>query len=107
LQGNIHAAPYSPNVSKSGNDHHLAHERYKYPLVGLMESFEAVKAQVQKHPQRLYCLEAGEDIWHMALLYNGRAFEYNVGKAHNCHSRSLKDWMESKGKAWLSGPSPG
>jgi hypothetical protein len=47
LQGNIHAAPYSPNVSKSGNDHHLAHERYKYPLVGLMESFEAVKAQVQ------------------------------------------------------------
>ena len=96
------------NVSKSGKAHHLAHERYRYPMRDARMGLEEVEAEVRKHPRRLYCVEPGEEVWHMALLFNGQVFECSPGKhlTSNCHRTSLSAWIERHGEVWLSGPSP-
>jgi hypothetical protein len=106
LQGHVSDRPYSADVSKSGNDHHLAHERYKYPLSKSRKTLDEVKAATKNDRFSLFCLEPGENVSHMALLLNGQVFECSPSHTPNCRHTSLDSWMQNRRNVWVSGPSP-
>ena len=106
-QGNAHGQPFDGNVQDSGGSDHFARDRYHDPLVGEFRSIKELPKATDKYPGYLFCLEAGDSVSHMALLYKGNVYECNMRYLHlGCYSSSLEDWYSDRYKVWLSGPSP-
>jgi hypothetical protein len=110
-QGNAHSLPFNASVRDVGvkNTGTLA-TRYYYKDVVRYSSLADVETFVAAKPNRLYCLEAGDDwIGHEALLLKNTVYECTpLFTAQNCRTLSLKDWI-SRGlhkSGWISGPSP-
>jgi len=108
FSGTAHGPPFSANVANTGGANHLAVQRYQYPRLVKCESIAAIRAAARQ-PGRLYCLEAGDWVGHIALLLGDTVYECNVSThaGSNVVSMSLARWWNSHAyTTWVSGPSP-
>jgi hypothetical protein len=108
-QGNVHGLPFQARIADSGFFNHLANERYRYPIIGKLETEAQVRAHV-RHPDRLYCLEAADRTFgtvdHMGLLLDNVVYECNLKPSEGVQKHPLGEWMRSPGHrpVWLMGP---
>jgi hypothetical protein len=105
LQGNVHSAPFSAGIGESGGSKHLSVFRYHYKLLGQYASADDVRRFTERHPDQLFCIEAGEQVGHMALLLNDEVFQCNI-MPFGCTRRPLKDFLRTHPAGWMSGPAP-
>jgi hypothetical protein len=110
-QGNAHTQPFNASVRDVGvNNKGVLAERYYYKHTQRYSSLEEVEDFVAAKPNRLYCLEAGEEwVGHEALLFKRTVYECTpLGSAQNCRTLPLSDWISrgSHGSGWICGPSP-
>jgi hypothetical protein len=103
--GSAHHTPFNSNVKASGGTIHLAVDRYGYGAAARYDSADDIRSATRKHPDRLYCLEAGEQVGHMALLYQDTVYQCNVFP-FGCTSSSLEKFVAFHPEGWISGPSP-
>jgi hypothetical protein len=109
LNGGVHDAPFAAGISESGEGQHLAVTRYKYKLLGEYDGWDSVQELTKGHPNRLFCLDVGDDGHHIALLLNGMVLECNAGyEAKACHRIPGRDFFSKKGheKGTICGPAP-
>jgi len=104
-RGNAHGSPFRANVSASGGSDHLARDRYGYPLMGQFKTAHEIRQIAHRHAGRLFCLEAYEDVGHMALLFRDSVYECNIFP-YGCTSSPLEQWVPAHSPVWVSGPSP-
>jgi len=105
LHGNVHQPPFSAGVAESGLDKHLAVERYGYKLLGKYKSVEDITKHTAQAPSRLFCVEAGDFVGHMAVLLNRDVLQCNLGSPA-CTRTSLEHFVRGHTEGWVSGPAP-
>lgn len=104
---NLHSPPFNPSIQQAGRSH-LAVTRYGYPHAVECANLEEIQAAAKK-PGRLYCLESGVQIGHMALLLGGIVYECNLIPINDSYVTAwpLKTWYNMHTRTiWVSGPSP-
>jgi hypothetical protein len=107
LSGGVHKPPFTAGIGDSGDDHHLAVERYGYRLIGKYSSVSDITEHTAKYPNRLFCIEVGDDVSHMALLLNNQVLQCNI-KPPGCTRTTLEHFFKypHHDKGWISGPAP-
>jgi len=106
LQGNVHSAPFEPGIAESGGAKHLAVFRYHYKLRGSYASVGDVTKFTDPYPNQLFCIEAGNQVSHMALLLNDEVFQCNIWP-FGCSRQPLERFIKLHPLGWISGPAPG
>jgi hypothetical protein len=106
-RGNAHGPPFRAGVGQTGGVHHFAVQRYRYPGPTKCTTLAQVRAAAGL-ADRLYCLEAGDYVEHMALLLRDTVYECNVFNVNGSYvaSMPLSKWWEKHRPAWVSGPNP-
>ena len=104
-QGNVHSVPFEASIAESGGNKHLSVYRYSYKLLGSYSSVADVAKHTAKQSDRLFCIEAGNQVSHMALLLDGEVFQCNL-MPFGCSRQPLEKFVRYHPVGWVSGPGP-